>query len=246
MAANPVTSGLHLQLDARTISASDGDLVSAWADQSGLGNDASSSGSNRPTYKTNIFGGSNPSVRFANKGLTGGLSSFGTSGFTVMALLCDVTAISGGIASVHDSTTDTSTSSFTIYGSSISGVQPWQAASFGVVLPLPSGAAAVVGAGVSATEYRQFMNGVFVKGTVSKTIASGVTGYSCGCRWFSSAIQPSFSFSGDMGSFVIYNRLLTNQESYDVANWMLTEFGVRTVATGGGLIGGGNLSGGLQ
>ncbi len=57
-------SGLVLWLKADQITGlSDGDPVSTWLDQSGVGNDGTSSGSNRPIYKTNIQN-SLPAVRF--------------------------------------------------------------------------------------------------------------------------------------------------------------------------------------
>src|SRR5690348_4328042 len=57
-------SGLKLWVKADQIGGlSDGDPVSTWSDQSGVGNDMTSSGSNRPTYKTGILN-SFPIVRF--------------------------------------------------------------------------------------------------------------------------------------------------------------------------------------
>jgi len=60
----PVLSGLVLDLDANKLALSDNDAVATWADESGLGNDATqATAGSRPTYKTNILNG-NPVVRF--------------------------------------------------------------------------------------------------------------------------------------------------------------------------------------
>lgn len=57
-------AGLTLWLDAGTISGSDGDLISTWADSSGNGNDAAQATSGfRPTLQTNEANGL-PVVRF--------------------------------------------------------------------------------------------------------------------------------------------------------------------------------------
>lgn len=61
---NPSAAGATLALDSRFISGlSDGDPVSTWSDRSGNGNNATGSGSSRPTFETNEQGG-NPIVRF--------------------------------------------------------------------------------------------------------------------------------------------------------------------------------------
>jgi hypothetical protein len=52
---------LHARFDATEISASDGDLVSTWADETGNGYDLTAG--TAPTYRDNIIG-SNPVVRF--------------------------------------------------------------------------------------------------------------------------------------------------------------------------------------
>lgn len=58
-------SGLKLWLKADSFSGADGDPVGTWTDSSGSGNSATSSGSNRPTYKTNILNGL-PVIRFTS------------------------------------------------------------------------------------------------------------------------------------------------------------------------------------
>lgn len=61
---NPATYGTVLVwLKADSLSLSDGDPVSTWSDSSGNGNDATSSSTARPTYKTNILNGL-PILRF--------------------------------------------------------------------------------------------------------------------------------------------------------------------------------------
>jgi len=84
---NPRDAGANLVLDARYITGlSDGDLVGTWADRSGNGNDVTSSGGNRPTYKVAIQGGQ-PVLRFdgSDDRLLNTAISFGTS-YTISAV----------------------------------------------------------------------------------------------------------------------------------------------------------------
>jgi hypothetical protein len=61
---NPSHAGASLVLDSRYITGlSDGDAISTWSDRSGNANDATSTGTVRPTYKAAIQGGQ-PVVRF--------------------------------------------------------------------------------------------------------------------------------------------------------------------------------------
>ncbi len=63
-AASPIpTANLALWLKADALALNDGDAVSAWADSSGNGRDATESGANRPTYKASIING-RPIIRF--------------------------------------------------------------------------------------------------------------------------------------------------------------------------------------
>ena len=56
-------SNLSLWLKADSLSLNDGDPVSTWTDSSGNSNNATQTGTNRPLYKTNIFG-SMPALLF--------------------------------------------------------------------------------------------------------------------------------------------------------------------------------------
>lgn len=58
-------AGLQLWLKADSLSLSNDDPVTTWSDSSGSGNDATSSGSSRPLFKTNVFNGK-PALSFDN------------------------------------------------------------------------------------------------------------------------------------------------------------------------------------
>lgn len=58
-------SGLKLWLKADALALSDGDKVGTWTDSSSAANNATASGTDRPTYKTGIVN-SKPSVRFTS------------------------------------------------------------------------------------------------------------------------------------------------------------------------------------
>jgi len=97
--ATPVTTGLELWLDGNDSATlfqdqamtnpvtADGQFVQAWADKSGLNNDATRN-SNDPVYKTNIIGGK-PVVRFNRGQLTvsGGLNVAANQDRTVFLVM---------------------------------------------------------------------------------------------------------------------------------------------------------------
>ncbi len=73
---NPGSAGAVLALDSRFITGlSDGDPVSTWSDRSSSANNATGSGTARPTYQTNEING-NPCIRFDG---TNDVFSLGTS-----------------------------------------------------------------------------------------------------------------------------------------------------------------------
>ncbi len=78
-------AGLQVWLEADSLSLGDGDPVSTWADQSGNGNDATGSGTARPTYQTNELN-SLPIVRFdgVNDVLAGNRGSL--TGYTLFLI----------------------------------------------------------------------------------------------------------------------------------------------------------------
>lgn len=59
----PASLSPYLWLDANQLALNDGDAISTFTDSSGNGRDFTSSGGNRPTFKTNIINGK-PAARF--------------------------------------------------------------------------------------------------------------------------------------------------------------------------------------
>lgn len=244
MAAIPVTSGLQLLLDARTITGlSDGDAISVtWADQSGQGNDAAqATAANRPVYKTNIFG-SNPAVRTVDSGdfLHGSFASWGAhAGMTLFICASNLAAsqtVSGRFfTTAAAGQTDTGNMLF----GDVSGMQLW--VNGANRLPLSPSVAAVgntqpviIGGAYDSSVIDMLINGIW-RGNHSYAsgLPSSPTLYSMG---YINAGTPSTGFSclADYHFIVVYNRRLTGLEIEDVGRWMRDELGMQSAAAGGG------------
>jgi hypothetical protein len=244
MAAIPVTSGLQLLLDARTITGlADADSVSAWADQSGQGNNAAQGTAlDQPTYRTNVFG-SNPAVRFGaeRQHLFGAFSAWGThTGQTV--LFCANNVPSSQIANGRFLATSTNAGSdfqnHLIYpngangdlyvfsnGTNIKATTVPQVLSSGITSPV------VFGMGVDGTTLSYVCNGVLGKSTHTAGLPAAPTKYSFG---YLNAGSPSTSFGAlwDCHFAAFYNGKLTDTQINQVACWMLQEIGALPASGG--------------
>jgi hypothetical protein len=244
MAAIPVTSGLQLLLDARSItSLSDGDAISAWNDDSGSANNAAqATAGNRPVYKTNIFG-SNPAVRTVDSGdfLHGSFASWGThAGMTVLvcasALPSSQTASGRFFTTAAAGQTDTANM---LLGDVAASMQLW--VNGGNRLPIALNMASagstqpvIFGGAYNSTVIDMIINGVWRGGhSHGSSLPSSPTLYSMG---YINAGTPSTGFSclADYHFFIVYNRRLTGSEIEDVLSWMREELGMQPASGGGG------------
>jgi hypothetical protein len=244
MAAIPVTSGLQLLLDARSItSLSDGDAISAWDDDSGSANNAAqATAGNRPVYKTNIFG-SNPAVRTVDSGdfLHGSFASWGThAGMTVLvcasALPASQTASGRFFTTAAAGQTDTANM---LLGDVAGTMQLWvnTANRLPIALNMASAGSTqpvIFGGAYSSSVIDMVINGIW-RGNHSYAggLPSSPTLYSMG---YINAGTPSTGFSclADYHFIIVYNRRLTGSELEQVAYWMREELGMQPAASGGG------------
>lgn len=245
MAAIPVTSGLQLLLDARTITGlSDGDTVSAWSDSSGLGNNAAQSTlANRPLYKTNIYG-TNPAVRFADTTdfMNGTFASWGTHAGQTLLMMVNNTPSSNTANGRWFGTSTNSSFDYEnhlLYSSGTEGdlliyqnfvamkttAQPTAYAK-SITSPL------IIGYAVTGTRYDYILNGVY---SYNITHAAGLppapTKYSFGI------INSGTPATGDKAKYdchfaIVFNRRLTVAEIESVCCWMRTEIGLLTISGG--------------
>lgn len=236
MAANPVTSGLVVELDSRSYSGSDNDLVSSWTDQSGNGNNASSSGSNRPTYKTNIINGF-PVMRFANKGMSGSVTGgnwAGASGMQIIALMCNFTnsAGFGGAGSVATTGNDHDNASSMIMGGTTGSAGFfgfWQNSNSRFQFRVPNTSSLTLfSCGIESTNFAWGAGNTLLRSSATITVGTSQTNYCVGCRWQSGAIASSFGVTADYCMWLVYDRLLTFANYRLVADWMLSEFSPAT------------------
>lgn len=248
MAANPYTTNLELQLDARDITGLiDGDPVATWSDSSAAGNDVSQSiPVFKPTYKTNIIG-SAPAVRFASiyNSLYGSWAGSWASatGFTLFCL-CQyssyptwefpyiysmgtssgkLTAIFGG----ESAAVKTGRLSEIAYGESSYDTTPLFCLTegvpslFGVAMKNGStGIKSITPLGISPERNTMHMN------------------YTCedfviGNGYNSGSVRTDRGFTGDIVLLLVYKEYMSDSNIGDVVDWMLDEFDLHTQAAGG-------------
>lgn len=257
----PVTSGLRLLLDASTISGSDGDLISAWADQSGQGNNATngSSAAYRPTYKTNIFG-ANPAVRFGGGDIhmEGSFSSFGAvAGFTCIACMSNLpteaTQVSSAGILAASTTGGNDSGAFLYYVDGyknddcyVNGAARLASTLHGVSMGTPSASSQprCIGFACDGMNSAHIVNGVDWYLTQSFSLPSAPNKYVVGGRYFAGSFQATYGLRADLFYMAFYNARLTNAQIESVTGWMLTQLGVRT-ASGGGIMSQRRLTGGI-
>lgn len=255
MAAIPYTTGLQLLLDARTVSGSDGDAIAAWADQSGQGNNAAqSNASYKPTLRTNVFG-SNSAIRFAStQNMGGAFASFGTvNGFTLLMCVANLpTSQNGSGGAFGVSQAGANDSSFFLYLSSASGGTYLNGSLIHdsplcpLVTASQSSTPFVFGHSASTTEKTQFINGCFFDGPLSASMPGSPTIYSLMDRLLGGSNSNTYTTKGDLFFVAFYNGKLSTANAEAVTNWMLTELGVRTAVSGGGLLRSPGMSGGIN
>jgi len=231
MAVNPVTSGLVVQLDARSYVGADGDSVTTWSDDTVNGNNATGSGATRPIYKTGIING-NPVMRFALDGLGGNLSGgdwAAAAGVTYICMLTNFTQMAtfGGLGSIGAVGSDNTSSSLALGGTTgtVNRFGLTTSASARITLSIPSRSGlSVYSGGFDSTGWCFGADAGSIKSPAAVTVGTAQSGYSVGCRLFG-GLLPANGATADYCMVAIYDRLLTADEHRDVANWMLTEFG---------------------
>lgn len=246
MAVIPVTSGLQLLLDARTITGlSDGAALSVtWSDQSGQNNHASQgTAANRPIYKTNIFG-SNPAVRHVDSTdfVSGSFASWGTmSGMTTLVCGSNFPASQTGSGRMFCMAASGITDTMGFLFGQTPNQAMWTGGSdrFPLGIPLTSVGASqpiILGGSMSSSQLDQIVNGV-VRGNHSHgtSLPSAPSVYATG---YINAGVPTAGFSclWDCHFIVVFNRKLTGSEIEQVCSWMRTELGMQPAASSGGLI----------
>lgn len=275
MAANPYTTNLVLQLDARSITGlSDGDAVGSWPDDSADGNDASQSTVGRkPLYKTNIIG-SNPVVRFqgGDDSLFGSFASWSASEFTILFGSANNAPASsrdsGGIVALHAGSGNDYNSTGGVVAACGNGATTGRrfltgtcksGGSYGNVLPpftaggvghqvlLPEGASSVIGFGANGSTVRNY-TAIGMVGEYSRTLTTGnAAGYVVGNRYLAGAVSTSTGWAGDVWMLLIYKELLSAENAASVCQWMATEYGLISAGGGGGgLLVGGGMTGGFH
>lgn len=247
MAAIPVTTGLQLLLDARTITGLiNADKVASWADQSGQGNDAAqATDANRPTYRTNIFG-TNPAVRFGavNEHLHGLFSAWGTAAGQTMLLSINNTPATQTANGRFFSTANTGFDSDNnmlyanltsgdvfVYNNNIGvkGITPPTIYTSGLNRP------GVIGFAVDGTTMTYVANGGFQELTHAAGIPTAPTKYNFG-HINAGTIMSTYGALFDCHFVALYNCKLSLTDVNRVVTWMGTEIGTHVASSGGVIV----------
>jgi hypothetical protein len=212
--ATPTASGL-----------ADGDPVSTWTDSSINGNNATMTGSNRPTFKTNIVNGK-PVVRFTSAGLsklTLATSISGASPWCMFAVMKQATAAGSVMALGGASGSDELWGLLAANDSTVylrdrlgynNGTNPVPA-TFQVLTGLSSGGSKTV-----------WINGTSISlsgAALANSLDFTVIGYR--------AITSPLYGDGDIAEIIIYNASLSSTDRANIEKYLGTKYGI-TVAGG--------------
>ena len=271
MAANPYTTNLELELNAKDISATDGDSITTWTDSSAAGNDATqSTSSRRPVYKTSIIG-SHPVVRFttdSTKSLYGSFASswsgFGGATVLMLAQFYEIQPINnGGIFVLHDGAdSDTNSADNVLLYTGISNnvvnhfsrsqLNLYYNGSYAVggIGTLRPGAPSLLGFAMdtSATGVK-FISELGGYTTSDSFQYTGTpTNFVLGNRFQSGSVSAVYGYRADIAMLLIYKEYVSDSNITLVKNWMLSEYDAHTQSAsgGGGLIRSQGMSGGMN
>lgn len=255
MAANPYTTNLELQLDARDISGlSDGDPITTWTDSSAAGNDVTqATASYRPVYKTNIIG-SNPAVTFTDNAEKSLYASFASSwsgynGITVFALvkfagygyadyarLLGLSSTAGTDNNILAFRCEAADSGDRVWGRSVFGIWANNQQIEGPVGCLSRGIPVLMGFSIKQGSYGLKVFGPLGIGTevaVARVLDTPqelviANGY------ISGAVSTTRGARVSITMMLLYKEYMSDSNISDVVNWLLTEFDLHTQAAGGG------------
>lgn len=252
MAANPYTTNLEAQWDARDITGlSDGDSVTTWTDSSAAGNDMTqATGSKKPVYKTNIIG-SNPVVRFqgnrtANLSCSIASSWSGFNGVTIFTVAQWNSQASWNFPLLISVSTSTGffTSGFWIYAGETT-FSPYGRMAHGTygggvyddspLACLTKGVPSVFGC--TAKYNTAGVKSILPMGTSAERATTQIdavpTHFVMGNPYNGGSISENYGFVGDVALMLIYKEYMSDSNSADVLDWILTEFDLHTQAAGG-------------
>lgn len=239
MASIPITLGLQLLLDARSITGlNDGDAVSSWADSSGNANNASqATAARQPIYKTNIYK-TFPAVRqdSANKILGGSFSSWTSgTGATFFIVVSNIPASPPSGAQYFGTapTGGTDSSNYLIgIGTAlqfwVNGANRYPSiamTSIGSRVPV------IIGGAVDSSKIDTIINGLWrddfshafsLPSSTQNLFSTGYIG--------SGVITPGFSAVTDYHFAIAYNKRLSSTDIMAVCQWIRSELTIDSQA----------------
>ena len=226
--------GLVLSLDASALSLSDGASVSTWLDGSGVGVNASSSGSERPTFVSSGIGGV-PSVRFDGvddflrlgsgfEDFSDGVSMFVVASPSAVRSGSKLLLLGNGAGQQNISLGRSGSSpGLQYFTTDASGGFGWFNTADG--LSNESGVYSMVqggGAPNSVVSGSVFRDGVTV-GSGSVFVPPVV---SRGANFIGKSYWADQLFEGDIAEVLLYDRALTSAEQATVNGYLSTKYGI--------------------
>lgn len=219
------TATILSQFMANSLTASDGDLIAAWAKNTGSSSVsyAQATGANKPTYKTALANGL-PGLRFA----AAGPNMMGPSGSYNTAAPCGVIAAVKPVATLNQRLWDTnmgggshgralgginSSSKWSTYAGTGDAIGATATSAFHVVAWIQNGASSYVSTDGT-------------KGTLANAGSGGIDTMLLGADALSS---PSSTFDGDLLELIVFSGDISDSDRHLLEAYLGTKYGI-TVA----------------
>jgi hypothetical protein len=238
-ASGPSTiSGLQLWLKADAGVTADANGVSAWNDQSGLGNSVTQSNNNRkPVLISNAFGNGLPALRFANNAnnvlddrLDGPAVITGSEARSVFIVARQDIATADNVSMItlnRDNTGDR-----TIYRiTPESGVRMENADTLFANHPIGQQFRILTlqnPAGAMSNNTEALLDGIKIKSSSVNSPGLSLSTGTGGFRIGDSENETGAAFSGDIAEIIVYNRDLSAAETNAVGYYLESKYGLKT------------------
>ncbi|HSH93314.1 MAG TPA: chitobiase/beta-hexosaminidase C-terminal domain-containing protein [Roseimicrobium sp.] len=222
-------SGLQLWLKADALSQAGGTAVSAWADQSGNGNDvAQATGANQPTYQTGVINGQ-PVVRF--NGTTQSMAStvaIKPANITIMAVYRP-TAAGSTPTVIGQAYNAGATTGWGLRAGSAANLTPYADLNIsGTATTTSSATVTTVNTSyLLATTYDSVARKIYLGGVLkASTAVSGSLAYGTVASFTVGNNLGTNYLNGDIAEVLVYNRALSDGERQDVEAYAYAKYAV--------------------
>lgn len=230
-------TGCVVWLDPGTISATDGDPVGSWTDQSGSGNDATSSLTDRPTYRdgTDFYHGQ-PTIEFTSQAHRLEIAADATLNnaqvtYAVVCRLEDVEAHADPKWIINKLNTNASTIGIRVADEGIANEGLYEVffrlnGSEGTVRELASRGPVRQAWTVLLFRYDGSTGELYVDEDLSDSlsVSGSIDPDNSGKLVIGNHTTSDIAFEGHIGDVVVYNKALSNTERDDLITWLKDKY----------------------